>query len=200
MQNCQSNSSSIEGVELCSDRVDQSNTSMLTKNRNPETVGQDHCIRPETLQNSHHFRLSLQNSKILKTNLYTMNQPQPPCTEVNVLNNTFTNVSLRSNTILNWTVEQTDLLIFVENFPINSPNFSRPRTRFPLRSCQMGSVSRIKQIRQHNRTRERAARTRFVAARINSRKEGHAQLLEAMRRCRLSKPGKIKTPLNLKRT
>ena len=85
---------------------------MLTKNRNPETVGQDHCIRPETLQNSHHFRLSLQNSKSLKTNFYTMNQPQPPVTEVNVPNNTFTNVSLRSNTILNWTAEQTDLVIF----------------------------------------------------------------------------------------
>ena len=45
----------------------------------------------------------------------------------------------------------------------------------------------------HNRTRERAAKTRFVAARSNSRKEGHGQLLEAMRRCRLSKPGKINT-------
>ena len=57
----------------------------------------------------------------------------------------------------------------------------------------MGRVSRIDQIRQHDKTRERAARTRFVAARINSWKEGHAQLLEAMRRSRLSKPGKLHT-------
>ena len=41
------------------------------------------------------------------------------------------------------------------------------------------------QIRQHNRTRERAAKTR--------RKEGHNQLLEALRRCRLSRPGKVHT-------
>ena len=48
-------------------------------------------------------------------------------------------------------------------------------------------------MRQHNWTRERAAKTRFIAARTASRKEGHSQLLEAMRRCRLSRPGKIHT-------
>ena len=49
------------------------------------------------------------------------------------------------------------------------------------------------QIRQLNRTRERAAKTRFVAASTSSRKEGHNQLLEAMRRCRLTRPGKANT-------
>ena len=54
-------------------------------------------------------------------------------------------------------------------------------------------MSRIDQIHQHNRTRERAARTRFVAAWINSRKERNVQLLAALRRCRLSKPAKAQT-------
>ena len=49
------------------------------------------------------------------------------------------------------------------------------------------------QIRQRNRTHKRAAKTRFVAARTTSRKEGHNQLLEAMRRCRLTRPGKDNT-------
>ena len=62
-----------------------------------------------------------------------------------------------------------------------------------MRSRQLGRISPLDQIRQHNRPRERAAKTRFVAARTISRKEGHNQLLEAMRRCRLSKPGKIHT-------
>ena len=61
------------------------------------------------------------------------------------------------------------------------------------RSRQLGQISRIYQIHQLNRTRERAAKTRFVAARTNSRKEGHDQLLEAMRRCHLSKPWKLNT-------
>ena len=40
----QSYSSTIEGVELCSDRIDQSSTSMLIKKRNPETLAQKHCL------------------------------------------------------------------------------------------------------------------------------------------------------------
>ena len=100
---------------------------------------------------------------------------------------------LESQTILNSTVEQSDLLTFVENFPLNSPNFRRPSPRPLMRSLQLGQISRLDQIRQHNRTRVRAAKTRFVAARTISRKEGLGQLLEAMRRCRLSEPEKIHT-------
>ena len=120
-----------------------------------------------------------------------MNKPQLPVNEMNDLNITLTNISIHSNYILNSTAEQTDLLTFVENYPINLPNFSRRSPRPRLRSRQKGRVSRNEQIRQHNRTTKRAARTRFVAARINSRKEGHVQLLEAIRRCRLSKPGRL---------
>ena len=119
---------------------------------------------------------------------------------MNDSNNILSNVSNHSNTILNSTAEQTDLLTFVENFPINSPLVrkllsSKPSP--PLQSRQIGRVSGIDQIRQHNSTRERGARTRLVAARINSRKEVHAQLLEAMRRCRLSKPGRLQAASKL---
>ena len=98
-----------------------------------------------------------------------------------------------SQQLLNSAAEQTDLLSFVENFPLSSPNFRRPSPRPTLKSRQVGQISRLDQVRQHNRTRERAAKTRFVAARTVSRKEGHSQLLEAIRRCRLSRPGKIHT-------
>ena len=97
-----------------------------------------------------------------------------------------------SQTLLNSTAEQTDLL-FVENFPLSSPNFRRPSPRPTMRSRQVGRISHLNQVRQHNWKQERAAKTRFVAAKTISRKEGHSQLLEAMRWCRLSRPGKIHT-------
>ena len=86
--------------------------------------------------------------------------------------------------------EQAELLSFVENFTLSSPNFRRPSPRPSVRSRQVGRISRLDQVRQRNRTRERAAKTRFVAARTVSRREGHNQLLEAMRKCRLSRPGR----------
>ena len=98
-----------------------------------------------------------------------------------------------SQPLLNLTAEPADLLSFVENFPLSSPNFRRQSPRPTMRSRQVRRISRLDQVRQHNRTRERVAKTRFVAARTVSRKEGHSQLLEAMRMCRLSRPGKIHT-------
>ena len=96
-----------------------------------------------------------------------------------------------SMTILKSTAEQAELQTFVETFPVSSPNFRRPSPRLQIRSRQLNRMSRLDQIRQRNRTRERAAKTRFVATRTTTRKDGHTQLLEAMRRCRLSKPGKV---------
>ena len=93
-------------------------------------------------------------------------------------------------TLLQPTTEQAELQTFVETFSVNSPNFRRPSPRPQIRSRQLNRVSRLDQIRQRIRTRERAAKTRFVAARSTTRKDGHSQLLEAMRRCRLSKPGR----------
>ena len=141
---------------------------MLNQNRSPEFLTQNHCLRPESMRNSQKSMISDQKSNLPNLYPYVMNQP--PNTE-NDPNNTITNVSINSNTILNSTAEQTDLLTFVENFSLNSLNFSRPSCRLPLRSRQMGRMSRTDQNRQHNRTRERAARTQFVAAWINSQKE-----------------------------
>ena len=126
--------------------------------------------------------LNLSNSLI-------MNEP-PDTTDPN---STQTNASIDPSKILNWTAEQTDLLTFVEDFSLLSTNFRRPRPRPPLRSRQMGRISRIDQTRQHTRTREWAIRTRFVAARTNSRKESRGQLLEAMRLFSLSKSEKLNT-------
>ena len=83
--------------------------------------------------------------------------------------------------------------MFVETFPLNSPNFRRTSLRPPMRSRQQSRISRLEQKRQRNRTRERAAKTRFVATRTTSRKDGHTQLLETITGCRLSKPGKGNT-------
>ena len=93
-----------------------------------------------------------------------------------------------SMTILQPTIEQAELQTFVETFPVSSPNFRRPSPRPQIRSRQLNRVSRLDQIRQRIRTQERAAKTRFVATRSTTRKDGHSQLLEAMRQCRLSKP------------
>ena len=121
-----------------------------------------------------------------------MNLPEPNLppniTQIltkNDLNSTLTH-PIDSQTILNSTAEQTGLLTFVENFPLGSPNFRRPSPRPPMRSRQLDRSSRMDQIRQHNRIRERATKTRFVPART-------VQLLEAMRRCRLIRPQKVNT-------
>ena len=95
-----------------------------------------------------------------------------------------------SMTILQSTAEQAGLQTFVETSPVSSPNFRRPSPRPHIRSRQLTRLSGLDQIRQRNGTRERAAKTRFVATRTDTRKDGHSKLLEAMRRCRLSKSGK----------
>ena len=81
----------------------------------------------------------------------------------------------------------------MESFPISSPNFCRPSPRPLIRSRQLNRISQLDEIRQRNGTRERAAKTRYAATRTTVRKDGHTQLLEAMRRCRLTKPGKVNT-------
>ena len=195
----QSNFPSLEGDGLCSESVSQSKTSMLIKKRRLDILNQDYRLRPESLRNSQSFILSKIKKKFLSTysNLKPFIMNQPPDTENglngNDPNSTLTNVSIDSQTILNSTAEQNGLLTFVENFPLNSQNFRRPSPRPPIRFRQLGQISRIDQIRQQNRTRKQAAKTLFVAARTNSRKEGHAQLLEAMRRCLLSKFWKLTT-------
>ena len=178
MQICPSNFSPIEGVELCSKNFGQSETCMLIENRRRVSLTQNHCLRPESFRKSHTSMLSKItfsfSPHILKSyhqdmNLLDPNLPADTTQKLteNDLNSTLTH-PIDSQTILNSTAEQTDLLTFVENFPLSSLIFRRPKTRPPMRSRQLGRISKMDQIRQHNRNRERAA------ARTNSRKEQKA--------------------------
>ena len=155
MQIKQSYSSLTEGVKLCAENINKSHFSMQFKNRQYQSTLRNHCLRPEIVQNSHLSNLRMKNT-------------DPNNIKMNDMNTTI--VSINSNTILNSTAEQTDIQSFVETFLINSPNFSRLSPRPPLRSRQLGRVSRIDQLRQHNRIRERAAKTRCRSP--NKRKKG----------------------------
>ena len=186
-----------EGVDLCSHEVNQSETGMQTDYCRPVGVSKIHCLRPESLQNSHLNSSSL----FLTQNFFNMTQPldttqTTPGPTTFDLNATITQPD--PSMILNSTAEQADLLTFVESFPISSPNFRRPSPRPPIRSRQLNRISRLDQIRQRNRAREWATKTRFVATRTTISKDGHTQLLEAMRRCRLSKPGKVNMDANIR--
>ena len=175
------------GVGLCSHEVNQSETGMQIDNRRPVCVSKIHCLRLESIRNNHLIPFSsFANLKSI-----VMNQPPGNNQTTTDLNSTLT--QLDSQILLNSTAEQADLLTFVVSFPFNSPNFRRPSPRPPMRSRQLSQISRLDKIRQRSRTRERAAKTRFVATRTTTRKDGHTQLLEAMRRCRLSKPAKVNT-------
>ena len=184
------NSSPIEGVGLWSKDINQSEAGMQIENRRPVSLTENQCLRPESLRNSHqinkHSKISNQNSNVMNL------PPDTNQTRTNTdLNSTLTQID--SQTLLKSTAEQADFLTFVETFPFNSLNIRRPSPRPPMRSRQLGRNSRLDQRRQRNRTRERAAKTRFVAARTTSRKDGTTQLLEAMRWCHLIKSGKANT-------
>ena len=176
---------SKEGVGLCSHEFNQSGIGMQIGCCKPDDVSKNHCLRPDFLANSLFISSSLSKKF---SNMTTPQNDKPTTTDSNV---TTTQPDLM--TLLHSTAEQADLQTFVESFPVNSPNFRRPSPRPQIRSRQLNRMSRLDQIRQRNRTRERAAKTRFVATRTTTRKDGHTQLLEAMRRCRLSKPGKVNT-------
>ena len=168
---------------------------MQIDNRRPVYVPKIHCLRPQSLRNSHLTQpssIAYLNSAVNST---VMNQPPGTNQTTFDLNSTLTQHD--SQDLLNSTAEQADLLTFVESFPLNFPNFRRPSPRPPMRSRQLSQISRLDQIRQQNQTREQVSKTRFVAARTTTRKDGHSQLLETMRRCRLSKPGKVNTAARL---
>ena len=170
---------------------------MHIKNRRPVSLALNHCLRPDLHKNSHNSLFS--SFSFITTHCHIMNSSNPilppdtfPQPTALALYSTLVHPP-DSHALLNSTAEQTDLLSFVENFPLSSLKFRRPSSRPTMRSRQVGQIFRLDQVRLHNRTQERAAKTRFVATRTISRKEGHSQLLEAMRRCRLSRPGKIHT-------
>ena len=152
--------------------------------RRPVCVSNFHCLRPESLRNSHLIPFSsFANLKSID-----MNQP-PGINQTTTTDYKSTLNQLDSQTLLNPTAE---LQTFVESFPLNS---KLPSTQ----SASAHEISTVEpnltldQIRQRNRTRERAVKTLVSATRTTTRKDGHTQLLEAIRRCRLSKPGKVNT-------
>ena len=173
---------SQEGVDLCAQEFNQSGTGMLIDCCKPDDVSENHCLRPESLVNSPCIQTNFFNNKFNMTTPTIKNQTHTDS------NTTITQPD--SMTILQSTAEQAGLQKFVETFPVSSHNFRRPSPRPQIRSRQLTRLSRLDQIRQRNRTRERAAKTRFVATRTATRKDGHSQLLKAMRRCQLSKPGR----------
>ena len=193
-----------EGVESCCFRVDQSETGMLINNRKPNSLALNHCLRPELLKDSCNSSFSslFHSTKSLSLHSsinYNMNPSNPTALPHSALQHTNDKPPTQpahlteSHPSHSSMEEQAELLSFVENFTLSSPNFRRPSPRPSVTSRQVGRISRLDQVRQRNRTRERAAKTRFVAARTASRREGHNQLLEAMRKCRLSRPGRIHT-------
>ena len=180
---------SQEGVDLCAQEFNQSGTGMLIDCCKPDDVSENHCLRPESLVNSPFIQTNFFNDKFNMTTPTINNQTHTD------LNTTITQPD--SMTILQSTVEQAGLQTFVEIFPVSSPNFRRPSPRPHIRSRQLTRLFRLDQIRQRNRTREQVAKTRFVATRTATKKDGHSQLLESMGRCRLSNPGRDNMAANI---
>ena len=175
---------SQEGVELCAHDFNQSETGMLIDCCKLDDVSNNHCLRPESFRNSQLFS----NNIISSNNQFNMTYPKNTKQTPTDLNTPITQPD--SMTSLQPDTKQAELQTFVETFPVSSPNFRRPSPRPQLRFRQINRMCQIDQIRQRNRTRERAAKTRYIATRTTTRKDSHSQLLEAMRRCRLSKPGR----------
>ena len=107
-----------------------------------------------TLRN-HYLRPKIAQNTQLSN--FFMNNTDPSNIDMDDLN--INNVLINPNAVHNSTA------VFLDQFLA------------PLRSRQLGRVSRIDQIRQHNRTRERATKTKFVAARSDTRKQGQSNSL-----------------------
>ena len=114
MQNCEYISLPREVDFSCSSTLDQSQRSMQLRYAKPEVFAQTYCLRPYNLE--------------ISNDMDTMNNLAQNTT----LNSTLNNSNTSSNTIdfANNTIEQTNLLNFVENFSSSSPNF---RTSSQLR-------------------------------------------------------------------
>ena len=107
------------------------------------------------------------------------------------LNSTLDNSNTSTNTIdlANNTLEQANLLNFVENFSTSSPYFrSSSQQRSGLsKANSMIRPSRIDQIRTRNLARVRHSRNRFEVARGQSTRKALAQFLVKCRRQRQTK-------------
>ena len=106
------------------------------------------------------------------------------------LNSTLNNSITSTNTIdFANTLEQANLLNFVEKFSTSSPIFRTSSQQRPglSRNNSMIRRSRIDQIRARNLARMRHSRDRFVVARGQSTRKALAQFLDKCRRQRQNK-------------
>ena len=140
MHNCEYISSSREVDFSCSGTLDQSQHSMQMKYAKPEVFAQTHCLRPCILEISHDMDTSINLA------------------QNTTLNSTLNNSNTSTNTFdfANNTIEQTNLLTFVENFSTSSPNFRTSTQLRPRLSSvrPMDRPSRIDQIRTRNIARQ----------------------------------------------
>ena len=107
MQNHEYISSSREVDASCSGTLDQSQHSMQMRYTKPKVFAQTHCLRPYNLKISYDMNTSINLAQNTTHN--------------STLNNS--NTSINTVDSVNNTIEQTNLLNFVENFSTNSPNF-----------------------------------------------------------------------------
>ena len=133
---------SKEGVGLCSHGINQSEIGMQIDYRRPVIVFKIHCLGPESLRNSPLISFP----SFANHNFFVINQLPGTNQNTTDLNSTLTQPD--SQTRINSTAEQADLLTFVESFPISSPNFCRPSPRPLIGSRQLNRISRLDQIRQ----------------------------------------------------
>ena len=163
MQNRDYISSSREVDFSCSDSLDESQLSMQMRYAKPEIFDQTHCLRPYISEFSHDMNTSInlaQNTTLNST-----------------LNNS--NTSTITIDFANNTIEQTNLLNFVENFSTSSPNFRTSSQRRPGLSTvrHMDRPSRFDQIRTRNLARLRYSRERFVVTRGQTTQKALTQFL-----------------------
>ena len=157
----------------CCSTLDQSQHSMQMRYAKPEVFAQTHCLRP--------YNLEISNDMDTSNNL----------AQNTTLNSTLNNSNTSTNTIdfANNTIEQTNLLNFVENFSTSSPNFRNSSQLRPRLSTvrPMDRPSRIDQIRTQNIARQRHSRERFVVTRGQMTQKALTHFLDKCRRQRLTR-------------
>ena len=117
----------------------------------PKVFAQTRCLRPYNLEIS--YDMDTSNNQAQNT----------------TLNSTLNNSNTSTNTVdfANNTIEQTNLLNYVENFSASSPNFRTSSQLRPKLSTvrPMDRPSRIDQIRTRNIARQRNSGERFAVTR-----------------------------------
>ena len=170
MQHCEYISSSREVDFSCSDSLDQSQLSMQMRYAKPEVFDQTHCLRSYISEFSHDMDTSINLA------------------QNTTLNSTLNNSNTSTNFIdfANNTIEQTNLLKFVENFSSSSPTFRTSSQQRPGLSTvrHMERPSRMDQIRTLNLARLRHSRERFVVTQGQTTQKALTQFLNKCRRQR----------------